>query len=141
MSMVLLHGELYEEYVMQNIIPLLQMIIESDSKKNDVILLDIGANTDAWTIGLADKFDAPTLIYAFDPFREYLDCLEYSLQLNEFSSTNFVLMDMVISNENYLKHQKTIVLPGRRILSLDFDRSSSKTTLIPSLSEVEMIYI
>jgi FkbM family methyltransferase len=99
--MVLLHGELYEEYVMQNIIPLLQMIIESDSKKNDVILLDIGANTDAWTIGLADKFDAPTLIYAFDPFREYLDCLEYSLQLNEFSSTNFVLMDMVISNENY----------------------------------------
>jgi FkbM family methyltransferase len=139
--MVLLHGELYEEYVMQNIIPLLQMIIESDSKKNDVILLDIGANTDAWTIGLADKFDAPTLIYAFDPFREYLDCLEYSLQLNEFSSTNFVLMDMVISNENYLKHQKTIVLPGRRILSLDFDRSSSKTTLIPSLSEVEMIYI
>ena len=98
MSMILQHGELYEWFVMEKIIQMLK-ILEVNKHKN-ITILDVGSGVGAWTIGLADKFDTQTTIFAFDAFREYLDCLEFAIRMNEFpSDTRFVLYDAIISNQ------------------------------------------
>jgi len=84
---------LYAQYVNIND----ELITLLNSKKNKIIIFDIGANIGEFAFSVAKKFPG-CLVYAFEPDPLVFECLKYNVRVNN-SSSSIKIFNRALSNE------------------------------------------
>lgn len=65
---------------------LVKKILEFLSKKQNIVLYDIGANSGYYGILSAYLFNKKINVYSFEPLSEYIDCIKKSVYLNKLEN-------------------------------------------------------
>lgn len=87
---------LYAQYVNIND----ELITSWNSKKNKIIIFDIGANIGEFAFSVEKKFPG-CLVYAFEPDPIVFECLKYNVRVNN-SSSSIKIFNRALSNETGL---------------------------------------